>query len=382
LLSTGSNPRQRIGWFDWNDFLSAGRAPESILNWDWVGIVGPDNRSGGDFIDPCCENDHGDIKDRQPSPRCSLSLRLPRRTMIRCYLCVLTLWILTSSASAQSQGNNQFHITNSATINCTKAGFKCGYNDYDFTSVTIAGTGQNTVGGFGGIQNLIWSPLDVSTDDLVLKTCKSQYCLVVRVLVVLCYCCRPLPYRTIERLLILTSRLHCLARCTFAAVSFMFASLSLTHDVNIRRDRRRNLQVCNVGCSCVDDTGAPCSNGTFAPTSAPTAFTGSKTCPKVANTQYCAQLNAVLQPGNLENFDCFNFCGGAAVGTCSFGGTCGTLTCSNSTGSGAQGLVQGCTKALLLNQAASSGVDGRFGGWSTISTALSTALVLALTTIQ
>ena len=86
---------------------------------------------------------------------------------------------LLSFASAQFQGNSEFHVTDQATITCSTAGFKCGYNDYEFTSVDATGSGQTTSGGFGGIENLVWSPLDVSTDQLVLDGCSVDYCLVV-----------------------------------------------------------------------------------------------------------------------------------------------------------------------------------------------------------
>lgn len=191
------------------------------------------------------------------------------------------------SASTQFQGNTQFHITNQATITCEAAGFKCGYNDYEFAAVDVTGTGQESAGGFAGsTENLVWSPLDVTTDQLVLSSCQVDYCLVI----------------------------------------------------------------CNVGCDCVDETGAPCASGSLAPTPAPSAASGTQTCPQVANTEFCSELNAALQPGNLENFDCFNFCGGVLVGTCSFDGVCGDLACATATDSGSQGLVQGCTKALLLGE--------------------------------
>jgi hypothetical protein len=82
------------------------------------------------------------------------------------------------------------------------------------------------------------------------------------------------------------------------------------------------------------------------------------TCPNVQNTQYCSQLNSILSAGNLDNFDCFNFCGGIRVGTCAFtknGGQCGSLTCQNASNSGVNGLVQGCTKQLLLGATTTAG---------------------------
>ncbi|GKY92309.1 hypothetical protein MPSEU_000202000 [Mayamaea pseudoterrestris] len=227
---------------------------------------------------------------------------------------LISFSLLCSLATAQFQGNNEFHITSQATITCSTAGFKCGYNEEDFNSVDASGTGQVTVGGFGGIENLVWSPLDVSTDTLTLDTCQVDYCLVV----------------------------------------------------------------CNVGCDCVDESGAACADGSFAPTSAPTADTGSQTCPQVKNTQYCEELSAVVQPGNLDNFDCFNFCGGATVGTCSFDGVCGDLTCSNATDGGALGLVQGCTKALLLGDdgGSASGAQSLRLAWLALYLAVTMSLAL------
>lgn len=69
-------------------------------------------------------------------------------------------------------------------------------------------------------------------------------------------------------------------------------------------------------------------------------------CPKQQFTTHCPELMLNLPKGNLEEFDCFNFCGGAFVSSCDFAGSCGNLECDNKTEVGtATGQVFGCTPA-------------------------------------
>lgn len=85
--------------------------------------------------------------------------------------------LLGAGVSAQPQGNNQFKVVDQATITCSTAGFKCGYNDFDYETVDITGSGQSSIGGLDDNNNMIWSPLDVATDQLILSNCQSDNCL-------------------------------------------------------------------------------------------------------------------------------------------------------------------------------------------------------------
>jgi hypothetical protein len=50
-----------------------------------------------------------------------------------------------------------------------------------------------------------------------------------------------------------------------------------------------------------------------------------------------------LPAGNEKNFDCYNFCGGIFVSSCT-DGVCGNTNCDNETEVGSiDGIVKGCT---------------------------------------
>lgn len=99
---------------------------------------------------------------------------------------------------------------------------------------------------------------------------------------------------------------------------------------------------CNANCTCVTPDQEICARQvTRAPTPATeTPAPVPRVCPQQSNKQHCRALMPKVPPNNF--FDCYNFCGGVFLSTCTFAGQCGALTCTNATGSGINSLVTGC----------------------------------------
>jgi hypothetical protein len=167
-------------------------------------------------------------------------------------------------------------------------------------------------------------------------------------------------------------------------------------------DRNDCIVTCNANCTCdvtsptAATTTAVASNkegssssssGTSvactqvesrAPTVAPkTSPPVPAVCSKAQFNVHCPELmRSSLPAGIVNNYDCFNFCGGAWVSGCAFGSaTCGNLDCDNKTAAGtATGEVFGCTKADLQAAATATSTNGgkkssatlRSASWMTI----------------
>ena len=74
---------------------------------------------------------------------------------------------------------------------------------------------------------------------------------------------------------------------------------------------------------------------------APAAAPASQICPIKQNNELCPQLMARVPSNNF--YDCYNFCGGIFISTCSFSGSCGATSCANKTDDGIARVVLGCT---------------------------------------
>jgi hypothetical protein len=113
---------------------------------------------------------------------------------------------------------------------------------------------------------------------------------------------------------------------------------------------------CNANCTCAYETddmvsGKPqlCNKMTTrVPTPSPkTEAPVPKVCPEQQFVkEFCPTLmQTALPEGNIENYDCFNFCGGIWISTCDVAtGKCGPVDCDNKTATGTlNGIVKGCT---------------------------------------
>lgn len=114
---------------------------------------------------------------------------------------------------------------------------------------------------------------------------------------------------------------------------------------------------CNANCTCAyiteDTVNEPQLCQTLvsrAPTPSPkTAAPVPKVCPQQQfATEFCPTLmqSGGIPDGTIDNYDCFNFCGGIWIDTCDIAtGTCGTTQCDNATATGTlNGVVKGCTR--------------------------------------
>ena len=114
---------------------------------------------------------------------------------------------------------------------------------------------------------------------------------------------------------------------------------------------------CNANCTCAYITDASmndpqlCSQvASRAPTPSPkTDPPVSQVCPQQQfATEFCPTLMNpnTIPDGTIDNYDCFNFCGGVWIDTCDIAtGTCGATKCENATATGTlNGVVKGCTK--------------------------------------
>lgn len=104
--------------------------------------------------------------------------------------------------------------------------------------------------------------------------------------------------------------------------------------------------ICNANCTCtIDSTSKPCIEGVAsAPTPVPVGNPVAYVCPNIKNVQHCPELmQNYLTMGQAGLFDCYNFCGGKLVSTCS-DGSCGSADCDDSGEDGSlMGIVTGCT---------------------------------------
>ena len=114
---------------------------------------------------------------------------------------------------------------------------------------------------------------------------------------------------------------------------------------------------CNANCTCgyiTDDSTEPqrCESlESRAPTPSPkTPAPVAKVCPQQQfASEFCPTLmnqRNSLPDGTIDNYECFNFCGGVWIDTCDIAtGTCGTTQCDNATATGTlNGVVKGCTR--------------------------------------
>ena len=134
---------------------------------------------------------------------------------------------------------------------------------------------------------------------------------------------------------------------------------AISRSINDNDDDNQCIVTCNANCTCAyitDDTAndpQPCT--TFmsrAPTPSPkTSVPVAQVCPQQQFVnEFCETLMqqqpSSIPEGTIDNYDCFNFCGGVWIDTCDIAtGTCGTTQCDNATATGTlNGIVKGCTK--------------------------------------
>lgn len=126
---------------------------------------------------------------------------------------------------------------------------------------------------------------------------------------------------------------------------------------NTDDDNNNCVVTCNANCTCayitddtINDPQLCRALSSRAPTPSPkTAAPVAKVCPQLQFAdEFCPTL--MQQPnsipdGTIDNYDCFNFCGGVWIDTCDIAtGTCGTTQCDNATATGTlNGIVKGCT---------------------------------------
>jgi hypothetical protein len=126
---------------------------------------------------------------------------------------------------------------------------------------------------------------------------------------------------------------------------------------------------CNANCTCayvtddtMDDPQLCRTLSSRAPTPSPkTAAPVSKVCPQQQFAdEFCPTLMqqqpSSIPEGTIQNYDCFNFCGGIWIDTCDIAtGTCGTTQCDNATATGTlNGVVKGCTIEHYLQKSSSN----------------------------
>lgn len=123
---------------------------------------------------------------------------------------------------------------------------------------------------------------------------------------------------------------------------------------------------CNANCACSnrnDDSQACPRAASRSPTASPkTAAPVPSTCSNRDATSevHCPDLmNNGLDEGNEKNFDCFSFCEGQFSSACFLGGECRLREC-NTTSTGRNGLVAGCTPADKLKLPKDSGAPASF----------------------
>jgi hypothetical protein len=127
----------------------------------------------------------------------------------------------------------------------------------------------------------------------------------------------------------------------------------LTNGTIVNDNDNNCVVTCNANCTCayVSSTNQEpqsCNQlTTRVPTPAPeTSAPVPRVCPERQFTdEFCPSLmQTALPEGVIDNYDCFNFCGGIWVSTCDYSGTCGTQDCDNKTATGTiTGVVKGCT---------------------------------------
>ena len=206
-------------------------------------------------------------------------------------------------------------------IACVDIGSRCVYNRLSYESVDV-GTGQDTE----DIQGAVWA----STTEgaiLTMGTCSN----------------------------------------TGGDNTATSRSNNINHDIVI--ENNDCVVTCNANCTCayiteetMDEPQLCRTLNTRAPTPAPKpAAPVSKTCPQQQfATEFCPTLMqqqpSSIPDGTINNYDCFNFCGGIWIDTCDIAtGTCGMTQCDNATATGTlNGVVKGCT-IEHYNQKLSSG---------------------------
>ena len=188
---------------------------------------------------------------------------------------------------------------------CVNAGSRCIFQRLNYDSVDF-GTGQDTE----NTQGAVWA---ATTEDAILT----------------------------------------LGYCTAGDSSTATSRANDNHSV----DGNSCVVTCNANCTCayitdetMDEPQLCRALTTRAPTPAPkTAAPVFKVCPQQQFAdEFCPTL--MQQPnsipdGTIQNYDCFNFCGGVWIDTCDIAtGTCGTTQCDNATATGTlNGVVKGCT---------------------------------------
>ena len=124
---------------------------------------------------------------------------------------------------------------------------------------------------------------------------------------------------------------------------------------------------CNANCTCaynmIDDPDSipmPCERTTSPPPTPaplPPKVTTPQLCTVTKHKEHCKTLlETSLPPGNINNFDCFNFCNGEFESTCDFNENDCVAECTTDIQDDGtvNGFVFGCSKMDLNNNGESS----------------------------
>jgi len=215
---------------------------------------------------------------------------------------VVQLCLILHNPMASAQEVIDFRVTDFARFTCEAKGFRCAYIKEDYADFKLSEGSQDSIGAIDGQGNNVWSNVGGVDNSLTLQDCQADYCLVR----------------------------------------------------------------CNFGCHCFLENGEEdCEPGTAPPdnqepTSPP------EVCPQTINAEVCPLLLDAIPSGNINNYDCFNFCNGTFISSCDFGGSCADYDCGvdrASTDGMLNGIVVGCSKAALQGQGSISS-DGGSGSTS------------------
>jgi len=227
-----------------------------------------------------------------------LQLQQQRRLAAAMVVVVVVVGLVANAPVAvRAQQVVDFRVTDYAKFTCQAKGFRCGYVKDDYEEFDLSDGSQDSVGAVGNQGNNIWSNVGSVDDSLTLRNCQIDFCLVR----------------------------------------------------------------CNFGCDCAQENGDACELGSLAPTPSAVGPATPEVCPQQINSEVCPMMIGAVPGGNLDNYDCFNFCNGTFVTSCDFGGTCTGYDCGvdRATTDGMQdGIVVGCTKEMLQGQSSSSTSSG------------------------